>query len=53
MEEYPVIEFLILHGHHLYKIDYQKIMEAHQNGKADITIVALNAWREQDPKFGL
>ncbi|KAG6732960.1 hypothetical protein I3842_01G203000 [Carya illinoinensis] len=52
MEEYPVTEFLILPGHHLYKMDYQKIIEAHRNSKADMTIAALSARREQDPNFG-
>ncbi|XP_065621429.1 inactive glucose-1-phosphate adenylyltransferase small subunit 2, chloroplastic isoform X2 [Quercus suber] len=52
MEEYPVSEFLILPGHHLYKMDYQKIIEAHRNSKADITIAALGASKDQDPGFG-
>uniref|UniRef100_A0A2N9I3J6 Nucleotidyl transferase domain-containing protein n=1 Tax=Fagus sylvatica TaxID=28930 RepID=A0A2N9I3J6_FAGSY len=52
MEEYPVSEFLILPGHHLYKMDYQKIIEAHRNSKADITIAAFGALRDQDPGFG-
>ncbi|GMY32987.1 inactive glucose-1-phosphate adenylyltransferase small subunit 2, chloroplastic-like isoform X2 [Fagus crenata] len=52
MEEYPVSEFLILPGHHLYKMDYQKIIEAHRNSKADITISAFGALRDQDPGFG-
>ncbi|XP_041013634.1 inactive glucose-1-phosphate adenylyltransferase small subunit 2, chloroplastic isoform X4 [Juglans microcarpa x Juglans regia] len=53
MEEYPVTEFLILPGHHLYKMDYQKIIEAHRNSRADMTIAALSAGREQDPNFGI
>lgn len=46
-------EFLVLPGHHLYKMDYQKIIEAHRNSKAGMTIAALSARREQDPDFGL
>lgn len=53
LEEYPVTEFLILPGHHLYKMDYQRLIEAHRNSKADITIVALNAIRDKHPGFGL
>ncbi|XP_052294187.1 inactive glucose-1-phosphate adenylyltransferase small subunit 2, chloroplastic isoform X2 [Citrus sinensis] len=53
LEEYPVTEFLILPGHHLYKMDYQRLIEAHRNNKADITIVALNAIRDKHPGFGL
>ncbi|KAB1218192.1 Glucose-1-phosphate adenylyltransferase small subunit 1, chloroplastic [Morella rubra] len=52
MEEYPVTDYLILPGHHLYKMDYQKIIEAHRNSKADITIVALSARRNQNRGFG-
>lgn len=52
MEEYPVTDYLILPGHHLYKMDYQKIIDAHRNSKADITIVALSARRNQNRGFG-
>ena len=45
-------EFLILPGHHLYKMDYQKIIEAHRKSEADITIAALSALRDQDTGFG-
>ncbi|KAE8686718.1 Glucose-1-phosphate adenylyltransferase small subunit [Hibiscus syriacus] len=55
LEEYPVVEFLILPGHHLYKMDYQKLIESHRNRKSDITIVASNgiAVRDEDPGFGV
>ncbi|KAL5782058.1 hypothetical protein ACOSP7_007087 [Xanthoceras sorbifolium] len=53
LEEYPVAEFLVLPGHHLYRMDYQNLIEAHRNSKADITIVALSDTRDQDPGFGL
>lgn len=53
LEEHPVTEFLVLPGHHLYKMDYQKLIKAHRNSNADITIVALNAKTDQDPGFGL
>lgn len=46
-------EFLILPGHHLYKMDYQKLIEGHRKSKADITIVASSATRDQDSGFGL
>ncbi|KAK6290747.1 hypothetical protein POUND7_002288 [Theobroma cacao] len=42
LEEYPVAEFLVLPGHHLYKMDYQKLIEFHRNRKSDVTIVASN-----------
>lgn len=53
LEEFPVDEFLVLPGHHLYKMDYQKLIEAHRNRKADITIMASSAIRDQDPGLGL
>lgn len=53
LEEFPVSEFLILPGHHLYKMDYQKLIEAHRSSQADITIAALDYIKEPDPGFGL
>lgn len=55
LEEYPVAEFLVLPGHHLYKMDYQKLIEYHRNRKSDITIVASNGttMRGQDRGFGI
>lgn len=47
-----MLEFLVLPGHHLYRMDYQKLIEAHRNSKADITIAALSARRNEDPGFG-
>lgn len=48
-----MIEFLVLPGHHLYRMDYQKLIEAHRTGEADITIVGLSAIRDRDPGFGI
>ncbi|CAN1846852.1 Inactive glucose-1-phosphate adenylyltransferase small subunit 2, chloroplastic [Linum perenne] len=42
MEEYTFSEFLILPGHHLYKMDYRKLIEAHRKSNADITIAAAS-----------
>lgn len=53
LEEYPVSEFLVLPGHHLYRMDYQKLVKAHRSSQADITIAALNSIRDQDPGFGI
>ncbi|KAJ4964552.1 hypothetical protein NE237_016401 [Protea cynaroides] len=53
LEEYPILEFLILPGHHLYRMDYQKLMEAHRNNNADITISTVScAVGNRDPGFG-
>ncbi|KAK8315794.1 hypothetical protein V6Z11_D01G267000 [Gossypium hirsutum] len=55
LEEYPVAEFLVLPGHHLYKMDYQRVIESHRNRKSDITIVASNGITkgDQDPGVGV
>ncbi|CAN0899730.1 Inactive glucose-1-phosphate adenylyltransferase small subunit 2, chloroplastic [Linum grandiflorum] len=48
MEEYPVSEFLILPGHHLYRMDYRKLIEAHRKSNADITIAAASFTTDSD-----
>ncbi|KAK3444288.1 hypothetical protein EUGRSUZ_A00322 [Eucalyptus grandis] len=52
LEEYPVTEFLILPGHHLYRMDYRELVELHWRSEADITVAVLNAAWDQDPGFG-
>ncbi|PRQ45999.1 putative glucose-1-phosphate adenylyltransferase [Rosa chinensis] len=52
LEEYPMSEFLVLPGYHLYKMDYQELIKAHRNNKADITVAASVARRIHDPGFG-
>ncbi|MCL7025350.1 hypothetical protein MKW94_012000 [Papaver nudicaule] len=32
------LEFILLPGHHLYKMDYQKLLAIHRNSNADITL---------------
>lgn len=45
-------DFLVLPGNHLYRMDYQKLISAHRNSKADITIAVSSASRTHDPGFG-
>lgn len=45
-------EFLVLPGYHLYRMDYQKLIQAHQQSKADITIVALSAEISRETGLG-
>lgn len=52
LEQYQVLEFLILPGHHLYKMNYQKLIKAHRDNDADITVAVHNSSRNQDPGFG-
>ncbi|KAA8532190.1 hypothetical protein F0562_006668 [Nyssa sinensis] len=53
LEEYPVVEFLVLPGYHLYRMDYQKLIKAHRNNKADATVAVLSSMRDQDPALGI
>lgn len=53
LEEYPVTELLVLPGHHLYRMDYQKLIIFHQDNDADITIATSVARKLHDPGFGL
>lgn len=46
-------DFLILPGHHLYKMDYQTLLDAHRKAGSDITVVALSADRAGDRNPGL
>lgn len=52
LEEHPAEEFLILPGHHLYRMDYQKLIQAHRNSNADITIAISRTARNQHAGFG-
>lgn len=52
LEEHPAIDFLVLPGHHLYKMDYQKLIEAHRTNKADVTVAVLASVRDYNTGFG-
>ncbi|XP_031129265.1 inactive glucose-1-phosphate adenylyltransferase small subunit 2, chloroplastic isoform X2 [Ipomoea triloba] len=53
LEEYPFFELLVLPGYHLYKMDYQKLIEVHRNNNADITVaVSSNTSRHDDEDSG-
>lgn len=54
LEEYPVVEFLLLPGHHLYKMDYQTLIDTHRKYNADITVSVLSGTKhDQDVGFGI
>jgi glucose-1-phosphate adenylyltransferase len=42
IEKHAPEEILLLPGHLVYKMDYQKILKQHRNNDADLTIVANN-----------
>jgi glucose-1-phosphate adenylyltransferase len=45
--------YLILAGDHLYRMDYGRLLDAHVDQQADITIAALPVTREDAPGMGL
>ncbi|KAK3121507.1 hypothetical protein QOZ80_8BG0654830 [Eleusine coracana subsp. coracana] len=52
-EEHNVMEFLILAGDHLYRMDYEKFIQAHRETDADITVAALPMDEKHATAFGL
>ncbi|KAF7150530.1 hypothetical protein RHSIM_Rhsim02G0088100 [Rhododendron simsii] len=53
LEEHNVLEFLILAGDHLYRMDYEKFILAHRESDADITVAALPMDEKRATAFGL
>ncbi|XP_058202417.1 glucose-1-phosphate adenylyltransferase small subunit, chloroplastic/amyloplastic-like isoform X2 [Rhododendron vialii] len=53
LEEHNVLEFLILAGDHLYRMDYEKFILAHRETDADITVAALPMDEKRATAFGL
>lgn len=52
-EEHNVMEFLILAGDHLYRMDYEKFIQSHRESCADITVAALPMDEKRATSFGL
>ena len=44
---------LILSGDHLYKMDYNKMLEYHKEKKADLTVSVINVSLEEASRFGI
>lgn len=53
LEEYPVKEFLVLPGYHLYRMDYRQILHLHHQKRADITIAVQSSEKRHDKGFGI
>ena len=51
--EYDASYYLILAGDHLYRMDHGRLMNAHVDLEADITIAALPVTAAEAPSFGL
>ena len=44
---------LILSGDHIYKMDYKKLLKAHQDKKADVTLAVIEVPWEEASRFGI
>ncbi|MBA0669233.1 hypothetical protein Goklo_007440 [Gossypium klotzschianum] len=52
-EEHNVLEFLVLAGDHLYRMNYESFIQAHRETAADITVAALPMDEKRAASFGL
>ena len=48
-----MLEFLVLAGDHLYRMDYERFIQAHRETDADITVAALPMDEKRTTTFGL
>lgn len=53
LDQYDPEYVLILSGDHIYKMDYELMLEAHKERKADVTIAVLNVTMEEATRFGI
>ena len=44
---------LILSGDHIYKMDYEVMLEYHKANNADVTIAAMQVLMEEASRFGI
>ena len=53
MEQYNPDYVLILSGDHIYKIDYEVMLDYHKANRADVTIAVMPVPMEEAPRFGI
>jgi len=53
IEQYDPEYVLILSGDHIYKMNYNKMLEFHKEKKADLTVAHINVPREEASRFGI
>lgn len=53
IDRYTPDYVLVLSGDHIYKMDYNKMLEAHIEKKADCTIATINVPKEEASRFGI
>lgn len=53
IEQYDPEYVLILSGGHIYKMNYNKMLEFHKEKKADLTVAHINVPLEEASRFGI
>ena len=53
MEQFNPDYVLILSGDHIYKMDYEVMLDYHKENKADVTIAAMPVPKEEASRFGI
>lgn len=53
IERYNPEHVLILSGDHIYKMDYNKMLEQHKETNSDVTIAVLDVSLEEASRFGI
>lgn len=53
MEQFNPKYVVILSGDHIYKMDYNKMLQAHKAANADATIAVIEVPWEEAPRFGI
>lgn len=53
MEQYNPEYVLILSGDHIYKMDYEVMLDFHKENKADVTIATMAVPMEEASRFGI
>lgn len=53
MDDYDPEYVLILSGDHIYKMDYDKMLDYHKEKGADLTVAVLNVTLEEATRFGI
>lgn len=53
IDSYDPEYVLILSGDHLYKMDYNKMLQAHKESKADLTVSVMEVAWEEASRFGI
>ncbi|XP_038989179.1 inactive glucose-1-phosphate adenylyltransferase small subunit 2, chloroplastic [Phoenix dactylifera] len=51
LKDHPVEEFLVLSSHHIYEMDYAKLIKGHRDSRADITVAVSCNRRNNNPSY--